>query len=274
MKIHHLNCGSFCPLSHPFLNRAMPLLDQFNLVCHCLLIESEAGLILVDTGLGLDDVKNHKRFKSNFIFNQFAKPKLDVDETAFVQITKLGFNPKDVRHIIASHFDADHIGGLPDFPNATIHLMKDEWDRAQNPKSARDKSRYQRVRWEQNQNFKTYSPEGDSWHGFKRVQNLEGIDNSIYLVSLPGHTKGHAGVLIESETPILFVGDAFLLENQLKSEKELLPLTLYNKLVHEDLAEAKKTLEGLRRLKEESPDLDIFCSHDQTQFLKFRQGVK
>jgi len=270
MKIHHLNCGSFCPLSHPILNRALPLLNQFNLVCHCLLIESDAGLILVDTGLGLDDVKNHQRFKSNFIFNQFAKPKLDLDETAFVQITKLGFNPKDVKHIMATHFDSDHIGGLSDFPGAKIHLLKDEWEHAQNPKSAREKSRYNRLRWQQNQDIKTYSTDGDLWHGFKRVQNLEGIDKSIYFVSLPGHTKGHAGVLIEKEVPMFFAGDAFLLEKQLESSKEILPLTLYNKLVHEDSSLASKTLESLRNLHKDHPELDIFCSHDQAQFLKHR----
>lgn len=270
MKIHHLNCGSFCPLSHPILNRALPLLDQLNLVCHCLLIESESGLILVDTGLGLDDVNNHKRLKSNFIFNKFAKPKLDVDETAFVQITKLGFNPKDVKHIIATHFDADHIGGLADFPKAKIHLLNDEWERAQNPRSAREKSRYNRIRWEQNQDIKTYQTDGDVWHGFRRVQNLEGIDKSIHLVSLPGHTKGHAGILIEQKTPLLFAGDAFLLGSQLESSKEILPLTLYNKLVHEDVSVASQTLESLRALHQECTDLDIFCSHDQAQFLRHR----
>ena len=96
MKIHHLNCGSFCAIGHPILNRLLPKLDQFNLVCHCLLIESSDGLILVDTGLGLKDISNQERFKSNFIFNQFARPKLDVEETAYMQIIRKGFNPKDV----------------------------------------------------------------------------------------------------------------------------------------------------------------------------------
>ena len=269
MKIHHLNCGSFCPLTHPILNRAIPELDRFNLVCHCLLIESESGLILVDTGLGLADVKNHERFKSNFMFNQLAKPKLDPDETAFIQVTKLGFNPRDVKHIIATHFDSDHIGGLSDFPEATIHLSKVEWDAAQNPQTSREKARYSRLRWEQNQKVKTYEAVGDHWHGFKKVQNLNGPDKSIQLVSLPGHTKGHVGVLIEGQSDLFFAGDAFLLETQLTQDKTPLPLMLYHKLVHEDQALAEKTLKDLRVLHQEKPEIEIFCSHDQEQFRRY-----
>jgi glyoxylase-like metal-dependent hydrolase (beta-lactamase superfamily II) len=268
MKIHHLNCGSFCPLSHPIVNRVMPVLDQFNLVCHCLLIESDSGLILVDTGLGLADIRNHQRFKANFLLNQLSKPKLDLEETAFVQITKMGFNPKDVRHIIATHFDADHIGGLADFPNAKVHLLQEEWDQAQHPRSAGEKFRYQRLRWENNQDVQTYLTGGDLWQGFKRVQNLAGIDKSIFLVSLPGHTRGHAGVYIEGSSPLFFAGDAFLQESQLTQNKEILPITLYNKLMHEDSGLAAETLQGLRNLKRNHPEYEIICSHDRGQFLR------
>lgn len=267
MKIHHLNCGSFCPLSHPIVNRALPQLDRFNLVCHCLLIETESGLVLVDTGLGLEDVRNHQRFKSNLVFNQFAKPKLDLEETAYIQITKMGFSPKDVKHIIVTHFDSDHIGGLADFPEATIHLLQDEWDAAQNPSSPREKARYQKIRWEQNRNIETYKVGGDEWHGFKRVQNLRGVAPSIFLVSLPGHTRGHAGIYIENQNPLFHAGDAFMLSPQLKGDKEILPLTLYNKLAHEDLKQAAQTLDKLKQFQTSSPGCDLFCSHDRGMLL-------
>jgi glyoxylase-like metal-dependent hydrolase (beta-lactamase superfamily II) len=268
MKIHHLNCGSLCPLSHPLLNRAMPQLDRFNLVCHCLLIESPSGLILVDTGMGLEDVKNHERYISNFRFKQLARPKLDLEETAFMQITRMGFNPKDVKHIIATHFDSDHIGGLADFPWAKVHLLKDEWEAAQNPKGLREKARYNKIRWEQNRDIETYETQGDAWEGFKRVQNLKGIDPSIYLVSLPGHTKGHAGVLIEKEANIFMAGDAFIQEVQLGEDKVPLPISLYGRMTNEDSHEAETTLKKLKVLKQTKPELSIFCSHDFNQFQK------
>ena len=56
MRIHHLSCGTLCPPGGRLLN---PHGDGMfaRLVCHCLLIETPAsGLVLVDTGLGLNDV--------------------------------------------------------------------------------------------------------------------------------------------------------------------------------------------------------------------------
>jgi glyoxylase-like metal-dependent hydrolase (beta-lactamase superfamily II) len=271
MKIHHLNCGSFCPLSYPLLNRAFPELDHFNLVCHCLLIESEAGLILVDTGLGLEDVRRNNGGRGKLIFEQLAKPKLDLNETAFIQLTKMGFRPTDVKHIIVTHFDADHIGGLADFPAAKVHVLKDEWEMAQNPQSTKEKIRYKKIKWQQNRHVHTYEIEGDPWQGFMRVQNLKELDPSIYLVSLPGHTKGHGGVYIEGSQALFHVGDAFMLKAQLESEKDYLPLALYNQIAHENPREAKQTLRDLQEFKKNNPDCDLFCSHDRSLFLQHKQ---
>ncbi|MCT9113339.1 MBL fold metallo-hydrolase [Streptomyces mirabilis] len=39
---------------------------------------------------------------------------------------ELGFDRTDVRHIVLTHFDADHIGGLSDFPHAQVHVTAAE----------------------------------------------------------------------------------------------------------------------------------------------------
>ena len=36
------------------------------------------------------------------------------------QLQSFGIKTNDINHIIISHFHADHIGGLQDFPNAKI----------------------------------------------------------------------------------------------------------------------------------------------------------
>ena len=48
--------------------------------CHCLLIEGEDGLVLVDSGLGVEDVTDPKRLGT--LFNWMIRPKLEVAETA------------------------------------------------------------------------------------------------------------------------------------------------------------------------------------------------
>lgn len=44
-KIHHINCGTLLVQNIP------------TVVCHCLILEGETGLTLIDTGIGLLDVQ-------------------------------------------------------------------------------------------------------------------------------------------------------------------------------------------------------------------------
>ena len=45
LKIHHLNCGTMCPHGAPLINGYGKLTDNGHMVCHCLLIESNDGLV-------------------------------------------------------------------------------------------------------------------------------------------------------------------------------------------------------------------------------------
>jgi hypothetical protein len=54
--------------------------------CHCLLIESEDGLILVDTGIGVEDVADARRL--GFMFCVATRPRLEVSETALRQVAR------------------------------------------------------------------------------------------------------------------------------------------------------------------------------------------
>jgi hypothetical protein len=75
MHIHHLNCGCMCPLGGA-------LFDGFSrglkaqLVCHCLPIETERGLVLVDTGFGVQDIRSPDARMSPF-FVRFNNIKFD-----------------------------------------------------------------------------------------------------------------------------------------------------------------------------------------------------
>ena len=52
MRVHHLNCGTIRHAGGRFFDGRRGVLRVAKLVCHCLLIEGEDGLVLVDTGLG------------------------------------------------------------------------------------------------------------------------------------------------------------------------------------------------------------------------------
>src|SRR5258708_25742044 len=105
-KIHHLNCATFCPAGARLVNTS-----PAKIVCHCRLIESTSGLILGDTALGTQDVLEPQKNLS-LAFRLLARPLLNLEETAVKQIEKLGFSKSDVRHIVLTHLDLDHAGGL------------------------------------------------------------------------------------------------------------------------------------------------------------------
>jgi glyoxylase-like metal-dependent hydrolase (beta-lactamase superfamily II) len=192
MLIHHLNCGSMRPPTAP------------EIVCHVLLIETDDGLVLVDSGLGRADFADPKRMgPARFML----RPTPDDARTAAAQIEAMGHLTSDVTHIVLTHMDFDHIGGIADFPHAVIHTTTAEHDWAVvNPDFA-SKQRYSSRQWDHRPTFQTHAGPGDPWkHGLSGVPVLPGIT----YVPMPGHTKGHAAVAVDTADGGLLVhaGDA------------------------------------------------------------------
>ena len=95
MRIHHLNCGTMCPLARRLINGDGKLFERGKMVCHVLLVEGRDGLTLVDTGYGLADLRAPaKRLGRAFL--ALTAPALREEETALRQVEKLGFSAKDV----------------------------------------------------------------------------------------------------------------------------------------------------------------------------------
>ena len=142
MRVHHLSCGSLCPHGGRLIGGEGGLLSRADVVCHCLLIESADGLVLVDTGFGIDDARNPARLGQPF--RALLQPAAAIEETALTQVEALGFAAADVRHIVATHLDPDHAGGLPDFPDAEVHVLAPELAAALHPRLD-ERARYRRA---------------------------------------------------------------------------------------------------------------------------------
>ena len=177
MRIHHLNCGCDCPVGGAlFDGRSTGPLGH--LVCHCLLIETDAhGLVLVDTGYGLKDVAHphgrHPRIPRTF--RAMLNIRLREEDTAVRQLEALGFRVDDVRHIVLTHLDFDHAGGLEDFPHAAVHLLDDEWTAArQRPRGWVARQRYRFGQWDEVADWRRYpAGGGEPWFGFDAVRDLD-----------------------------------------------------------------------------------------------------
>jgi glyoxylase-like metal-dependent hydrolase (beta-lactamase superfamily II) len=270
MRIHHLNCGTCCPMGGALFDgiSAGPL---GRLVCHCLLIETDAGLVLVDTGFGTKDVHDHNRLP--LFFRLLNNIQLLPEETAVHQIRRLGFRPEEVRHILISHLDFDHAGGIEDFPNATVHLLAREHQAAmRHDGGIHGNRRYQTRQWDEVRHWQFYqSGAGDRWMGFDAVRALEGLPPEILLVPLAGHTWGHSGVAIREDSGnwLFYAGDAYFYRGEIGApQRRCTPgLRFYQNMMDTDRAARVRNQARLRRLSlERAGEVRIFCAHDPVEF--------
>ncbi|MGR6977509.1 MBL fold metallo-hydrolase [Mycobacteroides abscessus] len=251
MRVHHLNCGSLSPV----LSESQ--------VCHVLLLETNSGLVLVDTGFGRLDVADPKRRVGSI--RHLIRPHLVDSETAATQLIAMGFQTSDVRHIVATHLDLDHIGGVADFPHAMLHTTADEIVFAYSS-ALRSRLRYRRSQLPSNRPSVVGHPHGDTtWRGFANVTQLSDIDDGLLLIPMPGHTKGHACVGVDAgHRWILHCGDAFYHRNTLQAFARA-PLTsrLFERATADSFRHVRRNHAALRSLHEQcNSDLCIVSAHD------------
>ena len=80
----------------------------------------EKGIILFDTGYTRRFHEETRHFPEK-IYALITKVYIRKNEEAIHQLQKLRIHPSEIKHIIVSHFHADHIGGIRDFPEATFY---------------------------------------------------------------------------------------------------------------------------------------------------------
>src|SRR6476661_2401672 len=98
-----------CPRGRRLIAGEGGWLETAEVVCHCLLIEADDGLVLLDTGFGTEDTRDISRIGPTF---RLFAPRAVLEETALKQVEALGFSAGDVRRIVVTHLDPDHSGGL------------------------------------------------------------------------------------------------------------------------------------------------------------------
>jgi glyoxylase-like metal-dependent hydrolase (beta-lactamase superfamily II) len=269
MRVHHLNCGTMCPPVGRLISPTRGVFERGLMVCHCLLIETDEGLVLVDTGIGTEDVKDPTRLGP--IRNLLASH-LSEDETAVRQVERLGFSPTDVRHIVLTHLDLDHASGLSDFPRAKVHCMQKERDAAANP-GWKEKQRYRAVQWAHDPEWALYEVDGEPWFGFEAVRDLDGLPPEVLLVPLHGHSRGHAAIAVDTEDGwLLHAGDAYFFHGEMDAKTPHCPpgLVAFQSIAAEDDARRKWNQRRLRALvREHGHEVRVFSAHDPAELTAF-----
>jgi glyoxylase-like metal-dependent hydrolase (beta-lactamase superfamily II) len=268
LRIHHLNCGTMCPASARFVTGEGGWFERARMVCHCLLIESPNGLVLVDTGLGTRDVAQPERLGRRFV--RRSAPRLDQAETALAQVQRLGFHASDVRHIVPTHLDLDHAGGLADFPHAEVHVFADEHRAALALRGSSAKFGYRRVQWSHGPHWRPIELSGERWFGFASVRAIPALEDQVLLVPLQGHSEGHCGVAVRSSQGwLLHAGDAYFHHREVDPRRPRTPpgLELFQRMRSVDNRARLDNLARLRTLvRDHAADVSVFSAHCATEF--------
>lgn len=263
MRIHHLSCGTLCPHGARLIAGEGGLLSSATVVCHCLLIETDEGLVLLDTGFGVEDAHNPRQLGA--AFRALLRPRPTIADTALAQVEALGFTASDVRHVVTTHLDLDHAGGLPDFPEADIHVFAPELEAALHP-SLRERTRYiGGAHWRHNPRWVSHDPGGEDWFGFESARILPGIDTEVLLVPTLGHSSGHTAVAVNAgDRWLLHCGDAYFHRGQVATPPSCPPaLRFFQALMASDNKARVANSERLRELAAAHGDeISLFCAHD------------
>ena len=255
IRVHHLNCGT--------MNTSVA-----RMVCHVLLIETPAGLVLVDSGMsGADFAEPAARLgPMRHVLGLAADPQ----EFAINQVRALGFDPRDVRHIVLTHMDFDHAGGISDFPEAQIHVTSAEALGALRGPTRHERIRYNTAQFSHDPKVVEHSPYGERWNDFAAAKELTEIDPGIVLVTMPGHSRGHACVAVDDGGRwLLHCGDAFDHRNEIRGLRRRVPFGMKAQayLNAFDLGMYLDNQDRLHELwKQRDPNLMIFNAHDATLF--------
>lgn len=254
-EVYHLNCVKI----------VSPIND--NVCGHCLLIKENDKLILVDTGIGLLDTQNPiERIGQQLI--DIVGYRFDENQAVIKQIQKLGLNPEKVTDCVISHLDNDHIGGLADFPKATVHLGLEEFENfnSGNP-------RYLKTPLAHNPTIKIYGKSEFRWFTFEARKINLNREIEIFLIPLFGHTLGHCGVALKTDNKWLFyIADAYYMRVEMNDNQHPVSELAKMRADNNDLRIA--TVDKIRKLVNEHPEIEIFGYHDIEEFKLYENSPK
>jgi glyoxylase-like metal-dependent hydrolase (beta-lactamase superfamily II) len=232
-----------------------------------LIVHRRRGAILFDTGYAARFLRA-TRALPNAIYRWLTPVAIDDAQTAVAQLAALGIAARDVTHVVVSHFHADHIGALRDFPAARIVSSRAAWD------SVRGRRGIGALR-------RAFLPElippdaetrmlftGDcaalplenALAPFGDGRDLFG-DGSLVAVDLPGHAHGQIGLLLRDAPggPLFLIADAAWSHEAY--ERNVPPPWITTAVLGETRA-YRATLHALFRLHRAEPALRLVPAHD------------
>ena len=161
---------------------------------YCLLVETNQGKLLIDSGYGIRDfIQPALRTR---LFTGFIRTPRDTETCIINQLKSNSIDPHSVQHIVLTHMHLDHAGGVADFPWATVHVYEQEYQAALQS-IGRLGIGYLQRQWRDHKRWQFYSNQDTTWFGFNAI-TMTCFNPQFLLIPTPGHSAGHCMVAFGS----------------------------------------------------------------------------
>lgn len=215
------------------------------------LLETTSGYWLLDTGVSshMDRLRSGLWSRTYHLVVPFS---CDDAGSAAQQIDRLGIGRENISRVVVSHFHADHIGGLRDFPNAEIVGSRSGLNQIRSIggfNSAR-RALFDTLLPDDIEDrfvdLATFPPVELDWPGWRSTPAWRlSSDDSIVAVDLPGHATGQIGLLLGGPEGVFHVADAAWTTRTIVDNERPSRLT---RIVHQDWHAYLGTIDRLHGL--------------------------
>lgn len=243
-----------------------------------LISHPSVGYILFDTGYSSLFFQETRHFPFR-LYALTTPVYFQPEDSAVNQLQKQGIEPEAVQYIIISHFHADHIGGLRDFPNAQFVCFKSAYEAVRYrrgiaavragflagllPPDFEERAKF--VEEEQLVSLpECYTP-------FEKGFDLFG-DGNLLAVELPGHATGQLGLFLTDtdHQSYFLIADACWLS---RAYQELVQPHPIANLIFANSQEYVDTLQKIHHLHKLNPAIKIIPTHCPDAWKQVEQRV-
>ncbi len=234
----------------------------------CALIEHPTrGYILFDTGYS-PRVFEAARSWPYRLYTWVTPITCSEEDSAFHAIAKRGIDPHDVATVFLSHFHADHLGGVRDFPHATFVYARSAYDAVKDLRGWKALHRCFLPDLLPNDFSARSRPFDDrepancptELTGFPNGYDILG-DGSLIAIALPGHAQGQMGLYI----PQCHQGPHFLIADSVWRLSTITANAMPHRLARviiEDYPAFLDTVHRLQSLHHHHPSVRLIPTHD------------